>query len=354
MTTTRPYLTEAQLAERRDGISSTDVAAIAGQHPYRSALDVYADKMGALPPADLSENEAVQWGIRLEPIVLERYSQEHGDTIVTPNVIVCPECAGACLEPQSARVKLVDCSFCENQGYIQEIYHHPDLDWARCTPDAFCQNGDSYGLEAKTVGVRSAHRWGDEGTDSVPREYLIQCAWGMFVCDRPYWDLAALIGGQKYREYRIERLEVLEKALVRVTTAFIEDHLEKEVPPEPGPSKAATAILAKLYPESDGVMLESTLDMEELALTFKEYDQVAKEAEAKAEAAKNALKAIIGAADGIEGPWGKVTWKQSKDTTKTDWKGIAGKLDVPPELLKAHTKTKPGSRMFLSRFAQPK
>ena len=37
------------LAERRKGVTSTDIAAIAGQSPWATALDVYLDKLGLSP-----------------------------------------------------------------------------------------------------------------------------------------------------------------------------------------------------------------------------------------------------------------------------------------------------------------
>lgn len=64
-------LTAEQLAKRRTGITSTDIAAICGLNPYKSPMAVYLDKIGK--PLEVEQTEGMFWGLALEPLLLQRY-----------------------------------------------------------------------------------------------------------------------------------------------------------------------------------------------------------------------------------------------------------------------------------------
>ena len=64
-----PVIGEGMSAEERQRyIGGSDVAAIAGLSPYRTALDVYAEKKGLAAPFE--GNEFTYWGKELEDVVL--------------------------------------------------------------------------------------------------------------------------------------------------------------------------------------------------------------------------------------------------------------------------------------------
>ena len=218
------------------------------------------------------------------------------------------------------------------------------------TPDALCSNGDTWGLEAKSAGQRTSHRWGEAGTDEVPQEYLFQCAWCMATVERPFWDLAVLLGGNDYREYRIARDTEFERQLIELATRFWTDHVEAGVPPPPDASESAKALLARLYPTSSDVLLSSTVDVDAWADRLRTSKKALSVAAEEVLEAENYLKAFIGDAAGVEGPWGVITWKKTKDQRRTAWKAVATDLGATPELIALHTVEKQGSRRFLPRF----
>ena len=41
------------------------------------------------------------------------------------------------------------------------------------------------------------------------------------------------------------------------------------------------------------------------------------------------------------------TWKNNKDSIKTDWEAVAKALQAPADLIAEHTTTKPGNRPLL-------
>ena len=73
---------EQFLLDRRQGIGGSDVAAIMGLSPWRTALDVYKDK---LTPINLEEepHDDLKRGIRAEKYILEEYAENTGETLLS-------------------------------------------------------------------------------------------------------------------------------------------------------------------------------------------------------------------------------------------------------------------------------
>ena len=145
-------LTDEQKKLRMTGIGSSDIAAVVGLHPYRSALDVWAVKRGIFEEPDLKDKVPVQVGIYMEPFIAHYYAATTGFPLA------------------------------DGGG----THTHPDHPWMLATPDrevpryAF-QDYPGHLVELKTVGWRSAYRWGEGGEDVMPPEYQVQCRWQMAV-----------------------------------------------------------------------------------------------------------------------------------------------------------------------------
>jgi len=78
------------LRERKNYLGGTDLAAVCGLSPYRTALDVYLDKTSD----DITEetSPAMRWGNLLEDVVAKAYSEDTGyDVEIEPNTIYHPE-----------------------------------------------------------------------------------------------------------------------------------------------------------------------------------------------------------------------------------------------------------------------
>jgi putative phage-type endonuclease len=187
------------LKERKNYIGGTDLAAICGLNPYRTALDVYLDKTSD----DISEetNAAMRWGTLLEDVVAKEYAQVTGyDVEIEPDTIYHPE----------------------------HKFLGANIDrWV----DRWVNNG-THILECKTAGFTKAKEWGDSGTDQIPESYLIQVAYYASICDVPKVDIAVLIGGQDFRIYTYERNKELEDKLIKIACNFWHNHIEKRIPPK--------------------------------------------------------------------------------------------------------------------------
>ena len=124
LVSTRNLSKEDWLRYRKCGITGTDAGAILGLNPYRSAFQVYYDKIS--DTIENIDNEAMRQGRDLEDYVAQRFSEETGFKVRRANAIYQSE-------------------------------EHPLLlaDFDRLIV------GQKAGLECKTVSPFSADKWAD-------------------------------------------------------------------------------------------------------------------------------------------------------------------------------------------------
>lgn len=264
----------AWLQARRAGVGGSDVAAIMGLSTYKGAYTLWAEKSGLAEPEDISDRPAVHWGNVLEPVVGAEYRANH----------------------PGREVRRVN-------GLCRSV----ERPWALASLDYEVRDeGGTWGvLEIKTVGFRRAPDW-DEG---VPVYYQTQVQHYLDVTGRPYCDVAVLVAGQDYREYRIEADAEDQAAVRRAVDAFWAMVSSGEAP---DPCACDSGALLKACGEGEGMLEEADAsDVPELAAWLA--------AKARADAAKGALdeataalKGRIGAARGIEVPQGRVVWSRGK------------------------------------------
>lgn len=264
---------EEWLEIRKLGVGGSDVAAIMGLSRYRSPFSVYAEKTGLYKPEDISGNPAVHWGTVLEPVVGAEYARNHPDREVRRVDAVCRS-----LKRPWA------------QASLDFEVRDPELGWGV--------------LEIKTAGWRMADDW----ADSVPVYYQTQVAHYLSVTNRPFADVAVLIGGQDYREFRVMRDAEDEAAVVAAVDEFW-GRVERRDPPDV--MGGDSPILTEVHAKSDGEIQPSP-DCPELDvwLAAKESADAAKERLANATAL---LKGRIGDSKGIKTRKGTVTWTRSTE-----------------------------------------
>ena len=183
------------LRERKNYLGGSDLGAIAGLNPYRTALDVYLDKTSD----DITEetNAAMRWGNLLEEAVAEAYSEDTGKMV---------------------------------WKWLQPI-KHKEYPFLAANIDRWVGDRE-YVLECKTAGFNKGKEWGDSGTDQIPESYLIQVAYYASICDVPKVDIAVLIGGQDFRIYTYNRNKDLEDKIIKIGVNFWHNHIEKRIPPK--------------------------------------------------------------------------------------------------------------------------
>ena len=74
------------LEERRKGIGGSDVAAIMGLSPWKTAYQIYQDKRGEVK--DFEGSAVMDWGKRMEPAIRQWYSDQTGRSVRLPDKIL--------------------------------------------------------------------------------------------------------------------------------------------------------------------------------------------------------------------------------------------------------------------------
>lgn len=272
------------MIDRSQGLGGTDIAAVVGVHPYKTALDVYLEKIGERPPVE--ENQAMRWGLILEEPIARWYSEVTGMALKR-----CP---------------------------TQFHKEHPFL---FVSPDRITIEDKPRLVEIKTASVYQARHWGDPEAEEIPEQYLCQVQWGMELMNFPQVDVTVLLGGQDARIYPIERNRELGKKLVDVGIEFWQDFVCKRRSPPIDGSRACSDYLNQRWATSRGEMLKVDENYKPAWEYFMLKAKIEQETE-ELERQKNVMKDLIREAIGIQGKTWRITWKKNKDSQKTDYKAL--------------------------------
>ena len=137
-------LTEQEwLAYRRQRIGGSDVAAILGISPFRTARDLYDDKLNIASAADDTGNwVALEMGHLLEPLVAQIFTKKTGLEVFQ----------------------------------IKKMFQHPQYPFMLADVDYFVRlpTGKIVLLEIKTTNYNAKDHWWKEGEECVPVYYETQ------------------------------------------------------------------------------------------------------------------------------------------------------------------------------------
>lgn len=202
------------LAGRKKGIGGSDVAAILGFSPYKSPYQLWLDKTGRSERKE-SQNESAHFGNLLEDVVAKEFSRRTGMKVQRVTQQLSLENIG---EPWAI-------------GNIDRAVVNPEI-----AGRVFFKDGKlttDMILECKTASEYMSKLFGEEGSDHIPDYYLTQCLWYLKLTGAKVCYLAVLIGGNKFRMYRIERDEDLIESIFKQVKAFWFNHVVADVPPDP-------------------------------------------------------------------------------------------------------------------------
>ena len=261
---------EDWLNYRRTGIGGSDAAAIVGLNPYRSRLEVYADKLGLMPEKE--DSEAMRVGRDLEEYVAQRFMEATGKKVVRSNT-------------------------------MWRSKEHPfmlaDLDRRII--------GENAGLECKTTSVWNKTDF--EGKE-IPLTYYCQCMHYMAVMGYERMYLAVLVLGKGFHWFTIERDENEVASLVEAEREFWENHIEKQIPPEAdGTDSSADAISALNGRKNEPQETKLLYEVEESLRSYTMLTAQIKELEKQADACKQTVMLYMGNSEYGETDGFKVSYK---------------------------------------------
>jgi putative phage-type endonuclease len=302
-------LTDEQKQARESGLGSSEIAAIAGLSPYESPIDVWQRRMQG--HVEEPETQPMKRGRMLEPAIAAWYAEDTGYEVQT-----C--------------------------GTFRSRTHPVVI----ATPDRIAvHQGDMRAVELKTADWYMADAWGPAGTDEVPQHYLAQVAWEMAATGLPVADLGALIG-MDFRIYHFTRDLEFEGMLVELAERFWRDNVIGKKPPAPDGSEAFSEWTKERFPRQTKPLLQANAQVESWVRAYRAATEAVEEAEAARRSARQYLELFLGEAEGVEGSFGKLTWKANKDSESVDWEAVARELKAPAEVVAKHKKVKPGPRVF--------
>ncbi len=204
-----------QLKEKT--IGSSDIVTVCGLNPYKSRLELWAEKTGRM--GSDSENEYMRLGTYMEPFIGEMFGRKNEVDVLPANA----------------------------------LYRHKKLDWAVASPDFFqvARRGDDGSVtgidsvvECKNVNIRAAHQWED---GNVPNYAHMQVIWQLGVLGLPVGNIAALVGASPDMFFtpRIEFSQELFDQMLDMANNFL-DLLRRDVPP--GARAEDVKLLEKMRP----------------------------------------------------------------------------------------------------------
>lgn len=243
---------------RQAGIGGSDAAAIMGLSKFNTPLNVYISKVEELPETDeLADNEYIYWGNVLEDIVAREFKKRNPEFKVYKSSFIW----------QHPEHKFMIAN-------VDRLLYHPELGWGI--------------LEIKTA---SEYRNGDFEGDTIPEDYLIQTQHYVGTFDVGYSYLAALIGGNKYKQFKIDRDDELIETIIELERDFWVNNVLAGKPPEVDGSEASTELLKKMYIGPDirdkSEIIELSESDESLLKQYEKGRELEKQGAAmKAEAAK--------------------------------------------------------------------
>ncbi len=285
---------------RRAHITGSDVAALFGLHPFRSAMDVWEDKVGLSTEKPVSR--AMLRGRYLEPLAADLYSEITGRSVRKQQFRVHPK--------HSVLAGTVD----------RQVLRGADVDTTGI-------------LEIKAPGVRNFSRIKREG---VPDYVTLQLqaylsvygyAWGAFaVFNAEDWQLV---------HFDVEAKPAVQQMIIEAAEKFWRDHVETREPPNDN-----SPLLVDL-PEVSGVVQFRTDDQfRAVTQDYIEASALVKEAEAVKEQARTRIVQLVGA--------GQFNTYEMRDAVRVYYSQLAGRAQHA-ETLKAVKGAKPLDRITVAR-----
>lgn len=217
------------LREKR--IGGSDIGAILGVNKYKSIIDVYIDKTEG---SNFEGNEATFWGHMHESTIMKVFAQKHREF----NVYQAP-------------YSVVDNFLIANLDAVLKDKN----------------TGEHGVLEIKTTNAFNYKDW--EG-DVIPQHYYAQVQHYLMLTGYKFAYIAVLIGGNKYKDFKIERNEEDIELIRSKATEFYKENILKQIPPMPDGSDAYMDYLKKKAMDIENDTVVEFVDLEEKAQKVKD------------------------------------------------------------------------------------
>lgn len=262
---------EEWLRYRKCGIGGSDVAAILGISKWNSAISLWLDKTNQTNEP-VEENEAMQWGTIMEPIIRKHFAEVTGKTVVE----------------------------------VKAMLQHPEHPFMLADVDGLTTDdeGNPAILEIKTASEYKRAEWEND----IPSYYQTQVQHYLCVTGVQKAFVAVLIGGNSFKVYEVDADAEIQSMLIAVEKDFW-NKVQNMIRPELDGSDAAKNLLDSLY--HGGISEEIVMPDEAIEYVDAYIEACAEEdnAKAKKQEASNHIKEIMGDYDKAICLGHSISWK---------------------------------------------
>ena len=294
---------EEWLRYRKCGIGGSDVAAILGISKWNSAISLWLDKTNQTNEP-VEENEAMQWGTIMEPIIRNHFAEVTGKTVVE----------------------------------VKAMLQHPEHPFMLADVDGLTTDdeGNPAILEIKTASEYKRSEWEND----IPSYYQTQVQHYLCVTGVQKAYVAVLIGGNSFKVYEVDADAEIQSMLIAVEKDFW-NKVQNMIRPEMDGSDAAKNLLDSLY--HGGISEEIVMPDEAIEYVDAYIEACAEEdnAKAKKQDAANHIKEIMGDYDKATCLGHSISWKPVS-SERLDSKALK---EAEPEIYEKYVK-KSISRRF--------
>lgn len=303
----------AWLEKRKHYVTGTDAGKLIGVSPYGGKFAVWLDKMGRAAP--VVETPAMKAGKKFESAILQMYAEEMN-----------------CKLEHVDGYNLITCDKYPRLGASLDGWNH-DL---------------QIPVDAKNIKWKN-EKWGDAWTDQFPEYYKAQLQVQMMVTGATFAHLAVMFSGQDFFIYSMEYDEDMAQKILDATEEFW-PYVENDQMPEADGSDEATEYIKSEFARGDAAAVKDpTEEILEALKGLQKAKLDEKDAQDRKTEFENRIKLYMGDATAIKGV---CTWKNNKDSVKTDWEQVASvalasmSAEDQKKLVASYTTTKPGARVL--------
>lgn len=261
-------------------LGGSDAPKVLGVSDWGTPLDLWREKTGRkVVEIDEARQKRFARGHKLEPFIREMTIEK--------------------LRELGHDVKLVG----KNRRHTD-----PSLRFLRAEIDFELElDGVLTNVDAKSVGGTARAKWGTEGTDEIPIDYLAQFMHGLGVTGRQTCIAAALRSFDDVELFYVQRDEETIEAMRSKMSLFWLEHVKKEVPPDP----ITFADVRELFPKSTPRGVEATDEVIAYIDEWRDVRERLKRLEARELALKYEIARFMGDAAVItKGPRDLVSWEE--------------------------------------------
>lgn len=288
---------EEWLHYRKGGIGGSDAAAILGISRWKSGLEIWQDKTNQTDGVP-EENEAMQWGNIMEPVIRNHFAEVMGKSVVQ----------------------------------VKAILQHSEYPFMLADIDGLTvdDEGNPAVLEIKTASEYKRSEWEND----IPLYYQTQVQHYLCVTGAAKAYVAVLIGGNSFRVYEVDADAEIQQMLIAVERDFW-NKVENRIRPEIDGSDASRELLDRIY---KGGSSERAVLPDKAIGYIQEYISASEDeedAKARKQDAANHIKDIMGDFNSAECFGHIVTWKPVK-SERVDAKALKAE---EPEVYARYAKT---------------